>query len=74
MAQPHSVNGSAEHAKTVRSNEKLERFAAALTALSREYGIGIAGEPWLFDMETDRDADDFSRTYQIDAEGRLIFD
>jgi hypothetical protein len=53
---------------------RMAQFATALTELSRQYGLGIAGRPELFVMESDRDCDDFTRSYRIDAEGRLLFD
>lgn len=61
-----------------RTAEKTTQFLAALTELSRESGLGIAlgvtGQaPTLFVLEND-ECNDFSRTYRLDEEGRLLFD
>jgi hypothetical protein len=64
--------------ETEHTEEKTTEFLAALTELSRTYGLGIAvgvaGQPaTLFILERD-DCDDFNRRYKIDTEGRLLFD
>lgn len=49
--------------------DSLNTFLDALTELSRRYKIGIAGQPVLFNM----DSDDFERAYSCDAESGLSF-
>lgn len=49
---------------------KAAQFVSALTELSRTHGIGIAGKPVLFLMESD----DFDRYYKFDDESGLSFD
>jgi len=58
--------------------ERTAKFLHGLTELSRTLGIGIAvGVPeqaaTLFVLERD-DCDDFTRTYRIDGDGKLLFD
>lgn len=57
----------------LRASGELAEFLTALTKASQTYGIGIAGEPVLFTMETGPESD-YERTYKIDAESRLSFD
>jgi hypothetical protein len=52
------------------AEEKTVRFMEALTELSRQHGMGIAGQPILFLMVRE----DLDRTYKIDRESRLFFD
>ncbi len=65
--EPELVNGPEQY------EEKTAKFLSDLTDLSRKHGIGIAGEPLLFVMETD-ECDDFGRTYRTDELGKLWFD
>jgi hypothetical protein len=58
---------------TEHSDEKkTEQYLAALTDLSRAFGIGIAGDATLFTMETGPDSD-YERVFRMDKEGRLSF-
>ena len=52
--------------------KKTAQFLAALTELSRTFGIGIAGDAVLFTMETGPESD-YERTFRMDREGRLSF-
>jgi len=51
------------------NSQKADEFAAALTKLGHEYGIGITGNPVLFMLEPD-DAD---RQYICDEASVLQF-
>ena len=53
-----------------QADRRAARFMEALTELSRQHRIGVAGQPLLFLMERD----DLYRTYKIDSESRLFFD
>lgn len=46
----------------------LDGFLAALTDLSRTYGLGISNAPELFLMERE----DHAFAYRCDADGRLV--
>lgn len=48
---------------------KAQEFLAALTALSRQYGIGITGDAQLFVMERD----DYERIYRAGRESQVDF-
>jgi hypothetical protein len=49
--------------------DSLSVFLDGLTELSRKHGVGIAGSPVLFVMESD----DQERAYACDAESNLSF-
>ena len=57
---------------TEQPDEKTAQFLAALTDLSRQFGIGITGDAVLFTMETGPESD-YERTFTMDREGHLIF-
>lgn len=48
----------------------LDEFLTALTSLSIEHGIGIAGNPDLFMMESE----DCERSYDVNSASELIFE
>ena len=50
-------------------SQKADEFAAALTKLSHEYGIGITGNPVLFMMEPE----DSDRYYICNDDSELQF-
>lgn len=58
---------------TEKTDEQIERghdaFLNALTDLSRQYKIGIAGDPVLFCLEDD----DLDRVFSSDANSALIY-
>jgi hypothetical protein len=64
-AKPATITEHADEKKTAQ-------FLAALTDLSRAFGVGITGDAFLFTMETGPDSD-FERTFRMDREGRLSF-
>ena len=51
------------------TDAEIQLFLNALTDLSRQYKIGIAGEPVLFTLE-DEDVD---REYTSDADSNLMY-
>ena len=50
--------------------QQADAFATALTALSAEYGIGIAGTPVLFMMEHE----DYAHSYHVNDASELILE
>lgn len=50
------------------ARDDLDAFMEALTDLSMKYGIGIAGDPYLFLLNED----DQDRKYLCDAKGMLF--
>ena len=52
------------------TDEKIAQFLEELTRLSLRHGVGIAGKPILFMMESD----DYERLYKIDDGSNLAFD
>lgn len=50
-------------------NTQLDAFLGALTELSRQYKIGIAGDPVLFCLEDE----DLDRVYSSDANSALAY-
>lgn len=54
----------------MKTNPSLDAFSEALTALSFNYGIGIAGTPVLFIMEREDD----ERSYKVNNKSELFFE
>lgn len=50
------------------NDHRAEGFTTALTALSAEYGIGIAGTSVLFVMESE----DYAYSYHVNGASELI--
>jgi hypothetical protein len=51
------------------SDAEVAAFLTALTELSRQYKIGITGDPVLFSLEDE----DLDREYASDAESNLTY-
>lgn len=51
---------------------KEEEFCKKLTSLLLEYGFGISGEPYIYELQVGPNSD-YGRQASIDEEGRLNF-
>lgn len=49
-----------------------KEFCERLTDLLLDCGLGIAGEPHVYELQSDSDSD-YGRVATIDDEGRLLF-